>query len=91
MPRRRPDIPDAWPALMALPLAAAYCGFASEQTFRREVKAKRLPAPVAISPQLMAWRIEDLDAWRRSLEPLDVAAARSAPEALRRELETWAP
>ena len=69
-----------WPRVLEAPLAAAYLSLA-ESTFLREVKAGRIPPPVALTEGRRGWDRAVLDAWvdRRScakdrgLEPAAVA------------------
>lgn len=40
-----------------------------QSTIYRRIAAGDFPAPVSISPRLVAWRQEDLDAWKNQLKP----------------------
>lgn len=61
----------AWPGLMSLDIAAAYCCF-SERAFKKAVASGELPQPVLIDGQ-ERWRLTDMqanseerDEWRMS-------------------------
>ena len=61
----------AWPGLMSLDIASAYCCF-SEREFKKAVAAGELPQPVLVNGQ-ERWRLVDIEAnskerdeWRMS-------------------------
>lgn len=49
--------------LLDWPTAKEAKGLPSRTTVWREVRAGRFPAPVATSPNRVAWRESDLDHW----------------------------
>lgn len=56
-----------WPAALCEEWAAAYVGQLSVGTFRTEVKAGRMPKPIAISNGRVAWLTKELDAYLDAL------------------------
>ncbi|PZW44851.1 AlpA family transcriptional regulator [Humitalea rosea] len=51
-----------WPLLLRRELAAQYVGM-SPSTFDGEVRAGRVPKPIATAGTLRAWHRGDLEAW----------------------------
>ena len=71
-----------WPRVLEAELAAEYLGLALS-TFHREVKAKRLPAPVQVTTGRHGWDRLVLDAW------VDRRSGREAPSAEPPETNPW--
>lgn len=73
-PRTASVIPEgAWPRRMAADLAAAYCGEATVEAFRRRV-GKEYPKPRVCEGRRQLWLRDDLDqAIAPDVEPGDAA------------------
>lgn len=67
-----------WPLFLRRKDAALYLAM-SPSTLDAEVKAGRVPAPVAITPSIKAWHRGDLDAWAESRRAEAAAAADANP------------
>lgn len=71
-PRIRHEHMPHWPRGLKIDLASVYVGL-SQSTFRSQVDAREIPAPIRLTPGRLVWLREDLDNY------LDRKAGRIAP------------
>ncbi len=53
--------------LYRLPQVLEYTGLGSRSSVWRAVKSGTFPAPVVVGRNRICWRLEDLEAWSRTL------------------------